>query len=85
MRIRPLLTAALASVLTATPVMAASANPAASLSLGSQARAGSAIEGDSELSAVGGGFGGVLAAIILVGVLTGIVIGVAQDDNPDSP
>jgi predicted lipid-binding transport protein (Tim44 family) len=82
---RRLFTAPLASSLIAAPIATASANPASSLSVASQTRAGSATQSDSELSAFGGG-GGVLAAIILVGILTGIVIAATQgDDDPDSP
>lgn len=87
MRIAKIMLALAASSMTVAPAMAASANPAASLSVAKSVRTGSPTGADSKLA---GGFGGlgVLGAVILAGVAAIVVIAVVQnddDDTPDSP
>lgn len=79
MRFKHLFAAAAAASMTAAPV--AAANPAASLSVANAARAGSATKGDSELA---GGFAGILAAIVVAGVIAIVAIDASEDDFPDS-
>ena len=81
MRLRHLLVATAALSLTAAPV-AANANPAASLSVG-KARAGSSTSGDNGLTGAGGG--GIIAGLIVAGIVAIVVVGETRDDDPDSP
>lgn len=81
MRFTKVLLAAAAVSMTASPVLAAAANPAAKLSVApSSARVG-AKSGKSELLG-----GGVFVAIIaVVAVIVGVIIVANTDDKPDSP
>ena len=83
MKIAKLMLAAAASCMAVSPVMAAPANPAASLSVAKSVRAGSATAKDSNLN----GGGGFLAAAIAAGVAAIVVIAVVideDDNNSDS-
>jgi hypothetical protein len=80
MRFGKYMGAAAAAALDASPVMAAPANPAASLSVSKSVRAGST-KGKDELAG-----GGVFVAVIAaVAVIIGIIIVAQEDDSPDSP
>jgi glycerol uptake facilitator-like aquaporin len=68
-----LVTAAAAVALSATPVMAAAANPASALSL----RAGAELQDENELA------GGILAAIVGVAVAAMVVVAVTDDDDDE--
>ena len=81
MRLRHLLAATAALSMTAAPV-AANANPAATLSV-AQARTASTTDGDNGLTGAGGG--GIIAGLIVAGIIGIVVIGETRDDDPDSP
>ena len=86
MKIAKYMLAAAAACMSLSPAVAASANPAASLSVAQSTRAGSAIDGDSR--AVGGSlFIGVLAFAAAVVAIV-LVVDDEDGDNggaPDSP
>ena len=80
MRLGKYLTAAAAATMAVAPVMAAPANPAASLSVSKSVRAGSASAKKNDLA--GGGF--IVAIVAAAAVIAGIVIVATNDDTPDS-
>ena len=75
-----IMTAAAIASLATVPAMAASTNPAASLSVAHSARAGTATTKDSDLAG-GGAFIAIAAAIAVV---VAIVIVASDDDDSDS-
>lgn len=79
MRLTKLMMAAAAVSMTASPVLAASANPAVKLSVA--APRASADVGKSRLR--GGGF--FVAIIAVVVIIAGVIIVSDNDDKPDSP
>lgn len=79
MRFKTILAAVSAAALMSAPTAAIAANPAASLSVASSARA-SADEGDSKF--IGGGW---LPVIILGVVAVASIVALTSDDDPDSP
>lgn len=80
MRMKSILTAFAGAAMIAAPV-AASANPAAPLSVSSSVRA-SAAKGDSDLAAPGSIIGLVLFAAIVAGGV--ILLATSDDDKPSS-
>lgn len=85
MKISKLMLAAAASCMSFAPAMAASANPAASLSVAKSVRTGSATAKDSKAAA---GAGGIPAIFIAAGVIAIAVLGIValtdDDDASDS-
>jgi len=79
MKIRTMIAAAAALMMTAAPAMAA-ANPAASLSVSKSVRAGTATKGKSKIA----GGAGIFAVILLAGIVAIPVIDAVKDDNSDS-
>lgn len=80
MRLGKYMAAFAATALAASPVLAAPANPAASLSVSKSVRAGS-VKGKDK--AVGGGV--FIALLAAAAVAAGIVVVASNDDSPDSP
>lgn len=82
MLMKKLATVASVVMLAATPVMAA-ANPAASLSVAPQARAGASLEGESNLY---GGRSGEIAVPFILGVAFLLIVGsMLFDDDEELP
>ena len=84
MKFSKLMLAVAASSMTVAPAMAATSNPAASLSVAQAARTGSATASDSK-AAGGFGVGAIFAALIVVGIGVLVYLGEDQNDSPDSP
>lgn len=81
MKLAKYLTAVAAATLVVSPVMAASANPAASLSVAKSARVGTVSAKKNK--AVGGGI--LIAVLAAAAVVAGVVVVADSDDSPDSP
>jgi hypothetical protein len=86
MKIAKYMLAAAAACMSVTPALAASANPAASLSVVQSTRAGSATDGDSK--ALGGGL--LIGVLAFAAAFVAIVLIVDDEDSdnggaPDSP
>lgn len=84
MRFGNLMLAVAASSMTVSPAVAATRNPAATLSVAQTARTGSATASGSKLAG-GFGIGAVFAALIVVGIGALVYLGEDQNDSPDSP
>jgi hypothetical protein len=84
MKFSKLMLAVAASSMTVAPAMAASSNPASTLSVAQTARAGGSTASDSE-AAGGFGIGAVFAVLIVVGIGALVYLGEDQNDSPDSP
>ncbi|WP_375401880.1 hypothetical protein [uncultured Sphingomonas sp.] len=82
MKIAKYLLAVAASCMTVAPAMAASANPAARLSVAKSARAGSPVINDSK--GVGGGGGTLFALAIAAGVAAIVIIAAINNDDDDN-
>jgi hypothetical protein len=73
--------AVVALSMTSAPVLAQTATPASKLSVASsQARAGAALDNESEL---GGGF--IIPLLALAAIIAGILVVLDDDDEPNSP
>ncbi len=84
MKFGKLMLAVAASSMTVAPAMAATSNPAATLSVAQTARTGSPTASDSKLAG-GFGIGAVFAVLIIVGIGALVYLGEDQNDSPDSP
>lgn len=80
MRFGRFLSAAAAASLAVTPAMAAPVNPAASLSLGNAARAGSSAQDQNDLTQVT-----IILLVIGVGIAGAVVYFTVDESNSDSP
>jgi hypothetical protein len=80
MRIAKYIMTAAAATLAATPVLAAPANPAASLSVAQSARVGTPSTKADKAS--GGGI--IVAVLAAAAVIAGIIVIADSDDNADS-
>lgn len=83
MKLKTIIASAAATALVAMPTIAQAtpANPTASLSIGKSVRASTPAKRGSKL---GGGAGGIAAAVIAAGIVAIGVIAVVKDDDSDS-